>query len=68
MDEQELNGRIALLAAQRGERPEKVKQEMAKDGSLASLYIQMREQKALDQVLLSAAVEEVEVVPPAASA
>jgi len=63
VDEAELNGRIASLAAQRGERPEKVKQEMAKDGSLASLYIQMREQKALDQVLLSAAIEEVEVQP-----
>jgi hypothetical protein len=42
---------------------------MAKDGSLASLYIQMREQKALDQVLLTAKIEEVEVqpsTPPAA--
>jgi trigger factor len=64
VDEAELNGRIALLAAQRGERPEKVKQEMAKDGSLTSLYIQMREQKALDQILLSAAIEEVAVQPP----
>ena len=68
VDESELNGRIALLAAQKGERPEKVKQEMAKDGSLASLYIQMREQKALDEVLKSAVVEEVDVPQPAASA
>jgi trigger factor len=65
VDEAELNGRIALLAAQRGERPEKVKQEMAKDGSLQSLYIQMREQKALDQILQTAVVEEVEVAQPA---
>ena len=65
VDEAELNGRIAMLAAQKGERPERVKQEMSKDGSLASLYIQMREQKALDRVLESAAVEEVEVAPPA---
>jgi trigger factor len=65
VDEAELNGRIGLLAAQRGERPEKVKQEMAKEGSLASLYIQMREQKALDEVLKSAAVEEVDVQTPA---
>ena len=68
VDEAELNGRIALLAAQRGERPEKVKQEMAKDGSLASLYIQMREQKALDQILTSATVEEVDVPQPATTA
>jgi trigger factor len=65
VDEAELNGRIALLAAQRGERPEKVKQEMAKDGSLASLYIQMREQKALDEILKSAVIEEVDVPQPA---
>jgi trigger factor len=67
VDEAELNGRIALLAAQRGERPEKVKQEMAKDGSLTSLYIQMREQKALDQILTNATIEDVEVAPPASA-
>ena len=31
--EGELNGRIAMLAAQRGQRPEKLKQQMTKDGS-----------------------------------
>ncbi len=67
VDEAELNGRIAMLAAQRGERPERVKQEMSKDGSLANLYIQMREQKALDKVLESANVEEVDVAAPAAA-
>src|SRR5205085_4174932 len=38
--EAELNGRVALLAAQRDQRPEKLKQEMQKDGTLADLYIQ----------------------------
>ena len=61
VDEAELNGRIAMLAAQRGQRPEKMKQEMAKDGTLQSLFIQMREQKALDKILETAEVEEVEV-------
>jgi trigger factor len=67
VDEPELNGRIAMLAAYRGLRPEKLKQQMAKDGSLQNLYIQMREQKALDKILESAEVEEVEVgqAPPA---
>jgi FKBP-type peptidyl-prolyl cis-trans isomerase (trigger factor) len=65
VNESELNGRIAQLAAQRGERPEKLKQEMSKDGSLSNLYVQMREQKALDEVLKSAQVEEVEVAPDA---
>jgi trigger factor len=61
VDEPELNGRIAMLAAQRGKRPEKLKQEMSKDGTLADLYIQMREQKAVDKLLESAKIEEVEL-------
>lgn len=61
--EGELNGRIAMLAAQRGRRPEKVKQEMVKDGTLVSMYVQMREQKAIDQLLAGAQIEEVEAQP-----
>jgi trigger factor len=61
VDEGELNGRIAMLAIQRGQRPEKMKQEMAKDGTLMNLYVQMREQRAVDQILESAQVEEVEM-------
>lgn len=61
VDEAELNGQIAMLAAQRGRRPEKMKQEMSKDGSLANLYVQLREQKAIDKILESAEVEEVDV-------
>src|SRR5205807_577668 len=61
VDEGELNGRIAMLAAQSGQRPEKMKQEMSKDGSLLSLYIQMREHKAIDQILGRAQIEEVNV-------
>ena len=63
VNEAELNGRIAMLAAQRGRRPEKVKQEMAKDGTLANMYVQMREQKAVDQLLANAQIEEVEFQP-----
>ena len=61
VDEAELNGRIAMLAAQTGKRPEKVKQEMSKDGTLASLYVQMREQKAIDRILESAQIEIVDI-------
>lgn len=60
VDESELNGRIAMLAAQRGKRPEKLKQDMAKDGTLANLYLTMREQKAIDKVLEGATIEETE--------
>ena len=61
VDEAELNGRIALLAAQGGKRPEKLKQEMTADGSLLSMYVQMREQKAVDKVLETAKIEDVDV-------
>lgn len=61
VDEAELNGRIAMIAVQRGQRPERLKQEMGKDGSLANLYIQMREQKAIDKILEGAEIEEVEM-------
>ncbi len=61
VNEPELNGRIAMLAAQSGRRPEKLKQEMATDGSLLSMYVQMREQKALDKILETAKVEEVDL-------
>lgn len=61
VDEEELNGRIALLAAQSGKRPEKLKQEMTADQSLLSMYVQMREQKAVDKILETAKVEEVDV-------
>ena len=61
VDEAELNGRIAMIAAQKGRRPEKLKQEMTKDNTLAQLYLQMREQKALDEVLKEAKVEEVDM-------
>jgi trigger factor len=61
VDETELNGRIALLAAQSGKRPEKLKQEMTADGSLLSMYVQLREQKALDKILETSKIEDVDV-------
>jgi trigger factor len=61
VDEPELNGRIALLAAQSGKRPEKLKQEMSADGSLMNMYVQMREQKAIDKILELAVIEEVDL-------
>src|SRR3954464_11993185 len=61
VDEAELNGRIAMLAAQRGQRPEKLKQTMSKDGTLANMYVQMREQKAVDKLLENVQIEEVDL-------
>ena len=61
VDESELNGRVAMVAAQRGLRPEKLKQTMAKDGTLSNLYVTMREQKAVDELLKKAQIEEVDL-------
>jgi len=61
VDEAELNGQIAMLAAQQGQRPEKLKQEMAKNGTLANLYVQLREHKAIDRVMERVPVEEVDL-------
>src|SRR3954471_5092641 len=61
VDEGELNSRIAMIAAQRGLRPEKLKQTMSKDGTLANLYVTMREQKAVDELLKTVQIEEVDL-------
>jgi trigger factor len=59
VSEAELNGRVAAIAVGLGERPEKVKQSLAKDSEmLTSLLIQMREEKVLDALLATAEVEE----------
>lgn len=60
VDEQELNGQIAMIAVQQGRRPEKVKQEMAADGSLQNLYVRLRERKAIDKIMEKVRIEEVE--------
>lgn len=60
VSEGELNGRVAYIAMQQGQRPEKLKQELGKNGQLMNLYIQMREEKALDQIIALGEIEEVE--------
>jgi len=59
VQENEVNGRIAMLAMQQNRRPEKLRQEMRRRGELENLYLQIREQKTLDKVLESATVTEV---------
>ena len=66
VDEQELNGRIAMMAMQQGRRPDKLRQEMAKQGQIEQLYLQLREQKTLDKILEQAKVTEVEATDDAA--
>ncbi len=58
--DEEVNGQIAQIAVSRGRRPEKMREELAKDGSLAQFTLQLREQKCIEKLLESAKIDEVE--------
>jgi len=57
--ESEVNGRIAQIAAERGERPDKVRDQLIRGGHVQGIAQQIREHKALDSILSKAKVEEV---------
>ncbi|AQQ08719.1 Trigger factor [Sedimentisphaera cyanobacteriorum] len=56
---EEINGYIAQTAAQQQRRPEKVREELAKDGSLQEFNMQAREQKCLEKIIEKANIKEV---------
>jgi len=58
--EEEINGHIAQLAVQRGQRPEKMKEQMERDGSLAQFRMDVRQNKCINQLLESADIAETE--------
>ncbi len=58
--EEELNGHIAQLAIQRGQRPERLREDMTRDGSLSQFRLQVREDKCIAKLLESAKITEVE--------
>lgn len=60
----EVNGRIAAMAVQQDRRPEKLRQEMQRNGELEYLFLQIREQKTLDKILESAQITEEPATPP----
>jgi trigger factor len=57
--EEEINGYIAQAAAARGRRPEKMRQELKRDGSLEQFKQQIREQKCVEKLLENANITEV---------
>jgi len=59
VDEGELNGRIASMAMQRNERPEKLRQELIQTNRVGAVFQQIRDHKTLDAILANASVEEV---------
>jgi trigger factor len=59
--EQEVLGNIAQMAMSRGERPEALRDQLIKNGQVNMLAQQIRENKALDAILVKASVEELSV-------
>jgi trigger factor len=58
--DEEINGHIAQLAIQKHVRPERMKEEMQRDGSLEQFKLQVREQKCVAKLLETANITEVE--------
>ncbi len=58
--EEEINSHIAYIAASRGRRPEKMREELARDGSLSQFVINIREQKCIEKILEKAKISDVE--------
>lgn len=58
VEEAEMNGRIAQLAAERGVRPDKLRQEIMQRNQLGVIYQQIRDHKAMDVILSKANITE----------
>jgi len=58
VNEEELNGHIAQLAIQREQRPERMREEMQRDGSLAQFKLEIRQTKCISKLLESAQITE----------
>jgi FKBP-type peptidyl-prolyl cis-trans isomerase (trigger factor) len=54
VSEEEVNGHIAQLAVQRGQRPERMREQMERDGSLSQFKLEIRQGKCVSELLKSA--------------
>jgi len=61
--EEEVNGHIAQLAVQRGQRPERLKEQMERDGSLAQFRLEVRQGMCISKLLESAKIAEAPAAP-----
>ncbi len=59
VSEEEINGHIARLAIQRGQRPERMREQMVREGSLTQFRLQVREDKCIAKLLESAKISEI---------
>ncbi|MEL6329771.1 MAG: trigger factor [Planctomycetota bacterium] len=58
VQEAEINGRIAQIAQQRGERPEQVRDQIIKSRQVGAIVQQIRDHKVFDAVLSKSKIEE----------
>lgn len=58
VSDEEVNGHIAQVAIQQGQRPEKLREQMERDGSLAQFHLEVRQNKCISKLLESANVTE----------
>ena len=58
VSEEEINGHIAQLAIQRKQRPERMREEMARNGSLAQFRLEVRQNKFIAKLLETAKITE----------
>lgn len=59
--ESEVNGRIAAMAQERNERPEKLRQALINSNQISTLFTQIREHKTVDAILAKAEVTEMKI-------
>lgn len=58
VSDEELNGHIAELAAQRNQRPERMREQMEHDGSLEQFSMEVRQNKCVEKMLETATITE----------
>lgn len=58
VSEDEINGAIAMIAQRQNRRFDRVRDELSKQGGLTSLYLQLRDEKILDQLVAQAQISE----------
>jgi trigger factor len=58
VNENEINGRIAQIAMERNERPERLRQALIQSNQITGIALQLREHKTLDAIIGKATVEE----------
>lgn len=61
VSEGELNSRIAQMALSRGDRPERLRQEIIQKNQVGMVYGQVREHKTLDAVIAKATINDISV-------